>query len=144
MNDPNRAKATFQFSGYTFEKLSFAMENEYDPTQKYQVDFNLTIDTQLVDKTCKNEGFVILECNIKSDHAFSIHAIMKGKFILVKSTEDIDFEKFLKCNGTAVMYPYLRAAISELTKTCNIQPLTLPLINVTHFLKEEDKEKIIK
>lgn len=35
------------------------------------------------------------------------------------------------------MFPFLRSAISDLTRVCNIAPVVLPLINITNFIKEE-------
>lgn len=133
MNNPMTGQASFQFKNYTFKNLSLIMSPDFDARNSYKIDFHLDIDVHVLND---DEGSVTLSCNIKGEEAFFINAEMTGVFHLVEYSKDIDFEKFLRLNGTTVMYPYLRSAISDLTKICNIQPLTLPLINVTHFLEK--------
>ena len=125
--------AAFQMTNYLFEELSFKKDVGFTPSHKYKLNLDLNVDTQLLDET---NGMVILECTVTGENAFTICAKMKGVFSLKKG-EDINFNKFLQLNGTTVMFPFLRSAISDLTRVCNIAPVVLPLINITNFIKEE-------
>ena len=129
----DNSTATFQMTNYLFEELSFKKDLGFIPSHKYKLNFDLDVDTQLSNET---NGMVILECTVTGENAFTICAKMKGFFSLKKG-EDIDFKKFLQLNGTTVMFPFLRSAISDLTRICNITPVVLPLINITNFVKEE-------
>ncbi len=129
----NNSTAAFQMTDYSFEELSFKKDLGFIPSHRHKLNFDLNVDTQLSDET---NGMVILECTITGENAFTICAKMKGLFSLKKG-EDIDFKKFLQLNGTTVMFPFLRSAISDLTRICNITPVVLPLINITNFVKAE-------
>ena len=47
---------------------------------------------------------------------------------------------FCKLNGTAIMFPYIRSAITDLTKISNIEPLILPAINIYSLIKANEAD----
>src|SRR5690625_4599788 len=43
-------------------------------------------------------------------------------------------KQLLLANGTAILFPYLRAAISSITMAAGLPPMILPTVNVRHLL----------
>ncbi|WP_416358930.1 protein-export chaperone SecB [Caldicellulosiruptor danielii] len=76
----------------------------------------------------------------ENNFPFSLEISLTGYF---RGSENIEREKFIeltKYNGTAILFPYLRSAVSDITKAANINPLILPVINVINFIKEQEKK----
>lgn len=71
---------------------------------------------------------------------------IEGLFEFVESdSEGLKFEEYLTNNAVAILFPYLRSTISELTAKSNQFPvLNLPIINVAKMLDAENKIKVTK
>jgi len=59
----------------------------------------------------------------------------------IESDELSDEQKevFFKVNGVAILFPYLRGLVSELTSKGSMNPIILPTMNITVLLAELDK-----
>lgn len=96
----------------------------------------------------KETGQVILTIVLGEDKTtgkefpFDAQVKIRGNFLYhEEESENISFEEFLRSNAIAILFPYLRMHISNLTLMSNeFQALNLPVINVVHFL--EDTESI--
>lgn len=77
-------------------------------------------------------NIVILECKIESKEdapkPFDITARFVGVFEVENMNTDEDRRTFA-INATETMFPYLRAAITNLTADALINPLTLPVVS---------------
>ena len=47
----------------------------------------------------------------------------------------------MKVNAAAILYPYVRAAISMLTTLANVPPVVLPPVNFVKLFEESAKEE---
>ncbi|HLV09553.1 MAG TPA: hypothetical protein VKY40_05045 [Halanaerobiales bacterium] len=45
-----------------------------------------------------------------------------------------DFDYMCKYNGAAILFPFLRSAITDITKASNVTPLVLPLVNIQKYI----------
>lgn len=63
---------------------------------------------------------------------------MTGRFLLqgIKNPEQT-----MKVNAAAILYPYVRAAISMLTTLANVPPVVLPPVNFVKLFEESAKEE---
>lgn len=76
-------------------------------------------------------NIVVLECKIEhkddSPKPFNLTARFVGVFEVENMTTDEDKRTFA-INATETMFPYLRAAVTNLTADALINPLTLPVV----------------
>ncbi|MCT6514739.1 protein-export chaperone SecB [Bacillus subtilis] len=78
---------------------------------------------------------------------FEAEVIVKG-FFTFNSDESIDYEiddlqKFTLVNGSAILFPYLRSILTDITSKSNHNPVILPTINFTKFIKEKDLDDMM-
>ena len=134
-------KSCMQFEGYRFDAIHFEIVQDLDQSAKYELSptFSKTVSVQ-------NDNIEVqLSLNIKSASdnpaPFSLYIAMTGKFVLTMVQEDSKLrEQLINENTVAIMFPFLRSAVSTLTTTANCPPLILPVINLsTLFSREETK-----
>ena len=74
---------------------------------------------------------VMLECKIetndKEPKPFNLTVRMMGVFE-VKNMNNDDDRRIFAINATETMFPYLRAAVTNLTADALVNPLTLPVV----------------
>lgn len=74
---------------------------------------------------------------------FMVGAELRGYFDynLGEDESEHGFDSFLRINGVAILYPYVRSLISNITNLSNEYPgYNLPTINVHRVLEEQDGE----
>ena len=88
----------------------------------------------------KKINIVVLECKIESTEEspkpFDLHARFVGIFEVNNMDTDED-KRIFAINATETMFPYLRAAITNLTADALINPLTLPVISGATLFPED-------
>lgn len=77
-----------------------------------------------------------------SDMDYQIHAEAVYKFHLVDGVIDEEFKNslFPKVNAPAIAFPYLRAAIANMTLQAGLPPLMLPSFNFNNLVSKEKKD----
>lgn len=78
----------------------------------------------------------------ETDNPFYLSVTLNGYFKLDKPFEGNsgDSEKLLKTNTVAILFPYVRSIITNITSQANIPPVILPPVN-TFKLMEESQNK---
>ena len=88
---------------------------------------------------------VMLECKIESTEEAPKPFNLIARFVGVFEVEDVkteDDKRLFALNATETMYPYLRAAITNLTADALINPLTLPVVSgATLFPDDRGKDQ---
>ena len=137
--------AAIQFQGYMFEKLSFSYHgnngNEDEGEAVGSVSTKFRIATALNkenDSTLKGDIRLSCEVNAENNEQFPmVSATMHGEFHISPNTPEDQAKKLLEVNGVAVMFPFLRAAISNITMTAGVGPMVLPLVDVRKLAHAE-------
>ena len=85
-------------------------------------------------------NFVTLECSIKSAEEepkpFNITVRMAGVFEVKNMKTDED-KRFFALNATETMFPFVRAAVANLTAAALINPLILPVVSGATLCPED-------
>ncbi|NLD50665.1 MAG: hypothetical protein GX660_26275 [Clostridiaceae bacterium] len=68
-----------------------------------------------------------------TDSPFYIFASITGEFEF-DGNDKIEKQILLDKNAVAIMFPYLRSTITNITSIANIPPLVLPVVNITKLL----------
>ncbi|WP_239733679.1 protein-export chaperone SecB [Mammaliicoccus sp. M-M49] len=84
--------------------------------------------------------------NKKDESPFDLSVSIVGFFELNSDGyEEEEYINLLKVNAVAILYPYLRSIVTDITSKANaFNPLILPPMNIASMLKEEKKIKVTK
>ena len=129
-----------EFKGITAEELSFKLNHV-----KLAPDTKLDIKPQFSRQVRKVNGneklnFIVLSVKITSTEAepkpFDINVTLVGIFEVEVANESE--ERSFVIEGTKLIYPYLRSAVTNLTANAYIAPLNLPVITGPIFPEDRD------
>lgn len=129
------------FEGYRVTKMSYTKNETFSNTDKitYIPSFNSTI--KLNEET--DEATVTLAFHTNKEFPFELSVKMEGdfKYNNAEDPQEIGFAHFLRQNATAIMFPYLRVIVSQLSGLGNEYPsLLLPTVNISKLLQNEDED----
>lgn len=138
----------FNFINYKITKLNYIDNTEFCDENSVEIEFDITTKIGISEdnKNAKIElSLIIFDEPEKNNYPFSIEIVMEGYFMMESNYEEKvsknELYRYCKINGTATLFPYLRAAVSDITRICNVTPLVLPLINIYNLV---DRSKVKK
>ena len=119
---------------YIVKDINFEYNEEYKENTT-KLDFDINKDIEYIDK----DMIVTLSVHIcndreEGDYPFKMSVVVKGYFEIEQNDDNINFEP----NAIAILYPYVRAIVSNYTANANIMPVILPAINVNKLLDNEN------
>lgn len=127
-----------------FIKTNLAYKKSEKKSIKIEQDFNAVITYDM-----KGSSFVELNLEInnnQNEFPFELSITIVGIFELNNSDyEEESYINLLKRNAIAILFPYLRSIVTDLTaKTNAFNPLILPPMNFVAMLEEENKVTVQK
>ncbi|EIJ82284.1 hypothetical protein PB1_05120 [Bacillus methanolicus PB1] len=127
---------------YMFNPFLDEEEERLSPRFEYSLDFP--------EEENKKLAFIKLGITIGDENliknSFFVSATILGVFS-IKSKEELDEEEihsFYKINAVAILFPYLRSLVSDLTGKGSEPPIIIPTINVVELIKKYEEEKRIE
>ena len=128
------------FKGITAEELSFKLNRvKRNPEDKLDIKPQFSRQVRKVNGNDKL-NFIALSVKIESTEAepkpFDIFVTLVGVFEAEVANENEE-RKFV-IEGTKLVYPYLRSAVTNLTANAYIAPLNLPVIAGPIFPEDRD------
>lgn len=138
-------KSIFIFENYIVNKINFEKNTEFNFNKPIDLDFTVNINVAIEDTAPR--GRVTLDANVfsealKEGYPFSLFVSLTGSFAVAdNSMTKEQYSKFCELNGTAALFPFLRTIIADITKTANLPPLMLPLINVQNLVENQNEEE---
>lgn len=135
--------AAFSFKNYRFSKVEINLDN-FSEISEYNIIFN----PKGVLNLGKQDFNLFLEFsaeNVNSDHCFAkIICIATFRFSNPLSSVE-DLPDYFYANALAIVFPYMRAFISNVTLMANFDfPVILPTLNLTGLqAKFKEQTKII-
>ena len=130
----------YSLKALTADELSFKVNPiKAAPDTKFEIKPMFTRQIRQANENNK-VNIVILECKIESTEESPKHFNLKARFVGVfevnNMTTDEDKRTFA-INATETMFPYLRAAVTNLTADALINPLTLPVVPGSTLFPED-------
>lgn len=130
------------FKGVTGEELSFKMNRvRLNPQDKLDIKPQFSRQVRKANNNDKL-NFVALSVKIESTEEepkpFNINATIVGVFEVEDVKNDMEERAFV-IEATKAVYPYLRAAVANLTVNAFIAPLNLPVLNGPLFPEDRDQ-----
>ena len=131
----------YEFRGITTEELSFRMNRvKIEPNQRLDIKPQFS---RQVRKSNDNTKLVFLALSVKIESTeaepkpFNIDVGIVGVYELEREPNQQEERAFV-IEATQGLYPYLRAAVTNLTAQAYITPLNLPVINGPIFPEDRD------
>ncbi|MGN9160307.1 protein-export chaperone SecB [Clostridium sulfidigenes] len=137
-----------KFNGYNVEKFNYIRNNSKDTNSNEPVSLSPQIMFKIVlkkDNPLKSNVLIGVRLGYEDNALpFKVEAVVRGYFELEgeETTELDSIYKFYLQNGTAILYPYLRAIVTTLTGTGNYQAIILPTVNFYKLIENSDLEEI--
>lgn len=141
-------KSSFKFKDYTVDKIS--LEKNLEFTDKLEDEIKEISEIMDFDCIIKEIGEfekdVTLIVNIGNTNKlpYKLYLELTGKFeysLGEQHLEPEEIEKLFKRNAVTILFPYVRALVSNYTSVSNVSPLTIPAINIIKLLEEKEKSK---
>lgn len=136
--------SSFQIKEYQVDNIEFRINKNFVPQERVTVSYDIDSDISIEDLE-QRISKVVLKCIIfknakKTNKPFTLKISVSGLFQFTGDVPEEQLRSFSEVSATAVLFPFLRAAITNISVACNQPPLILPLINVYEFIRKK-KEK---
>lgn len=140
-------KSAFRFIDYKINNLQLKLNENYtDDNAAIEDILSVSVGINIGLNELHSQAIVKLDFAVFQDvetdnYPYKINAEMIGYFEIEGNHSEQEVIKLCKINGTAIMFPYIRSAITDLTKISNVTPLILPAINIHKLIEAQDKLK---
>lgn len=137
-------KAMISFEGYKVIKIDYKINQDFSETTEpvsNDVDFNIKFAVNSEESKAVVELAAIVNNNYQQNNKpLYLNVVIIGIYSFQSSLEDDKLKTLLETNAVAILFPYLRAIISQITVNCGIPPILLPTLNIVEFLKKKSKK----
>lgn len=126
-----------KFNGVYLSKLKYELPQINPKEFKYDLNFNDTYEI--------HDKLLISTLSIKLYDGFELE--LTGTFETIEGKENLDLNQFAEINAPALLLPYAREIISNITSRTPLPPLLLPPINIIAIkneAKKGEKKKVSK
>ncbi|SDF45643.1 protein-export chaperone SecB [Sporolituus thermophilus] len=142
-----QSSCILKFHDYIIRKMSFQVHPTYftpDPDQASlatSVRHDVSIDEKNQQASVTLELSIGLPNEEKPNPPFTIHVVLEGFFSYhADGNVTPTFDRVCNVNATAILFPYLRSIVTDITKIANVNPpLIIPPVNINKLLKHDDK-----
>ena len=126
------------FLGYTVDELTFNLKPADTVDTEKSIELLPKLSRKIEKTNDENYSISIGVTLDQEDLPFTAQVSMTGRFLLqgIKNPEQT-----MKVNAAAILFPYVRAAISMLTTLANVPPVVLPPVNFVKLFEESAKEE---
>ncbi|MCD8040224.1 MAG: protein-export chaperone SecB [Clostridia bacterium] len=132
----------YNFKGINAEELSFKHNRvRLEPNTKLDIKPQFS---RQVRKINGNDKLVFIALSLKVESTedqpkpFDVNVTLVGTFEVEDIVAGSDDEREFIVEGTKILFPYLRAAVTNLTASAYVAPLNLPVITGPIFPEDRD------
>lgn len=120
-------------------KEGFERASKIPDSIKVNVEFEF--NSFPVDGKYAAELKTILACVDGNDkNALNLEFVYIAIFDTIKGQENLEIEEFMHHNAPAIMFPYVREHIYNVTQRSGIKPILLPPVNISALIKYKAAE----
>ena len=124
-------EAILKFTGYKIVNLVYS--RDIDLSEKDENELEVGVGTAISDDGEQGQVKISVTA-LDVENKRTVKAEVLGSFDFIDVE---DKERTLAVNGTAILYPYVRAIISTITTQDSLNAIILPTVNTLNFLKNE-------
>ena len=127
----DKTKSGFAITGLILLESNFKRENNVQFVETVQNNMHIETEVQTKDASIMVLETVTISQKYEKLEQVSIMVKMAGVFERVGESKLEDLEQFGKINGAAIIFPYIREHITNLSLKAGIPPIILPPVNFT-------------
>ncbi len=140
-------KSILTFHKFWVESLYFKHNSIYKPNQRPSLECKFHVSHNY-DKDDDNKLLLSIKCELfqedftEEDNPFYLSLNVNGLFSVEDDGigDDLSKSKILKANSVAILFPYIRSIVSNITLTANVPPVILPPINTYQLMENVAKQ----
>lgn len=128
------------FKGYKIKEIEFKTNENFYLSDSDEVDLDLDFDMEkkIVDTNLELTLTAKIFQNCEElNKPFTIKVSIIGYFKFEDNLSDEIKKNLINVNAVAILYPYLRMLISNITANGGINPIILPVVNIAKFLEKK-------
>lgn len=125
--------------GISFDTIMLVKEDfwrDYNVPQKSKVDLKIGMSKNSKDDNYFTELTTTLRLIADEKEVLKLESTFVGIFSVVEDNENMDIEEYMNSHSPALMFPYIREHISNITQKSGIKPILLPPINILALIKQ--------
>lgn len=127
-----------RFKGVDFPSIHLTSMRPFKESEEQKVKVDIK-PKAFIPQGSKNLFKIIIEVNCSAEGYFTLAVTGVGSFELSDKEVSEDVRKsFINANSTAIVFPYIRAFISNITS--NLGAVTTPILIPTRFFKGDLEE----
>lgn len=125
---------SFEFIDCRLINLNFGIKGVVDKSEDIEINPRFKIDKEYDKKNVK----IVLEISLDNEELpFNIDIVMGGLFEFSRDVSKIEtIDEIVNINCAAILYPFLRETVADVTRRAGFTPLLLPPVN---FCKIHDE-----
>ena len=135
------AAGTINFNGYKVNELVFKPKIPAAGADKEQLPTFAPVFSRKIEGQDQGECSVTLSASVGAEDdtmPFTAFVSLTGSFFVPEKEQA---RELMEVNGTAILFPYLRAVMSQLTAAANIPQVILPTVNLVQLLNKRKSEQ---
>lgn len=130
---------SFQFIDYKLIRLNFRVKEEFEKSVDVEINPRFSINGESKDNMLKVTFEAVLD---NKDLPFSFEVCVGGMFEFRREVNLIEkIDKIININCAAILFPFLRETIADVTRRSGFTPLLLPPVNFCKIHEEMSKIK---
>jgi preprotein translocase subunit SecB len=133
--------STFSFLGYSVDYIHYEANPKFKKIDNLQTDLTIDLKTTVSEELFKGQVTIIakLFMDKMENYPFRREISLTGMFSMSETTDVELLRKCIKINGTTALFPFLRSIVADITKSANVQPLVMPLLNINRLIEQQEK-----
>jgi preprotein translocase subunit SecB len=129
---------------YTVEKIEYELNKSFDFSKPKTIKISPRFQRSVQNIDEQNYE-ITLSVNIdcekgKDEIPFQASITLSGRFY-VDQIKSLPSKEILIDNSTAILFPYLRALLTNITSNTSLPPYMLPIMNISQLFKADQNGK---
>ena len=135
--------SSINFCQYIVESIEFKINS--DAVFGDEIDLDIKFNNNIQVDMESNNAIITIETivfdkYIEKAYPFYLELTVSG-FFSFSDMPEVDIRDMLEVNGTAILFPYIRMIVSNITTNSGVPALILPTLNISKMIKKHTETK---
>ena len=126
-------KADMEMKGLYFNHIEFKRTRDIT-NGEVQIDITPRYEKE------ENINRIVKNTKITKQKEMSLVVEVIGEFVFNSNIDDMELQnKMMRSNAVAMMLPFIRAMVTQITAQPNLMPIIIPTINASRIIEKEQQ-----
>lgn len=126
-------KADMEMKGLYFNHIKFKRTRDIT-NGEVQIDITPRYEKE------ENINRIVINTKITKQKEMSLVVEVIGEFVFNSNIDDMELQnKMMRSNAVAMMLPFIRAMVTQITAQPNLMPIIIPTINASRIIEKEQQ-----